>query len=257
MTLFLSNQLSHLAKSDQTFDYFMQLQGEVFREVKERCTQRIALQGQAYFIKQHRGVGWKEIFKNLLQGRLPILSAKNEWQAISRLQSLNVSVPAIVAYGCRGRNPAALTSFLVTEALVDTISLEDFCRDWAVKPPLFSVKLKLINEVARNARIMHENGINHRDFYICHFLLDLNVDSRLYLIDLHRAQIRKKIPLRWQIKDLAGLYFSVKNIGLTQRDLLRFIKAYRAKPLHDVMKNETLFWDKIKQRGEKLYQKHE
>jgi hypothetical protein len=43
------------------------------------------------------------------------------------------------------------------------------------------------------------------------------------LIDLHRAQLRKKTPRRWVVKDVAGLYFSVMDIGLTQRDLFRFV----------------------------------
>jgi hypothetical protein len=99
--------------------------------------------------------------------------------------------------------------------------------------------------------------MNHRDFYICHFLLDvthgcehLDINSlRLYLIDLHRAQIRRNTPERWIIKDLAALYFSSKDIGLTKHDLLYFVKIYTNKPLRELMKSEIKFWDKVKIRG--------
>ena len=64
------------------FDQLMSLQGETFRHQKGRLTQRIILGGKSYFIKQHTGVGWKEIIKNLSQGRWPVVSAKNEWQAL-------------------------------------------------------------------------------------------------------------------------------------------------------------------------------
>ena len=82
---------------------------------------------------------------------------------------------------------------------------------------------------------MHANGINHRDFYICHFLLDVSADVyrqspqalRLSLIDLHRVQLRKRTPSRWVVKDIGGLYFSSMRIGLTRRDLYRFMKVYR------------------------------
>jgi hypothetical protein len=103
------------------------------------------------------------------------------------------------------------------------------------------------------------NGMNHRDFYICHFLLDtatIQTAPTLYLIDLHRAQIRQHTPQRWVIKDLAGLYFSSKDIGLTSRDLLRFIRDYQQQPLRLILNKERNFWQKVKQRGDKTYREH-
>ena len=210
----------------------MQLHGEVYRELEGRRTQRVTLNEKNYFLKQHFGVGWKEIFKNLLQLRLPIVSAKNEWLAIQKLQKLNIAVPDLVGYGCRGHNPATLQSFLMTRELPPTISLEDYCKNWQTQPPTFQRKFALINEVAKIARTLHQNGMN-------------------------RAQMRKRTPARWIIKDLSGLYFSSKDVGLTQRDLYRFMKAYRSLPLRVLLNQEKTFWQKVKNRGDKLYQKHE
>lgn len=251
-----------IKKNNSRFDDIMQLRGEVFRELEGRRTQRIIFHQQNCFIKQHFGVGWKEIFKNLFQLRLPILSAKNEWRALQRLSQLNIATPEIIHYGCRGKNPAALQSFLITRELPAHISLEDFCRDWKTNSPSFLLKQELLKKVASIARTLHQNGINHRDFYICHFLLDKdlyeNHQIKLYLIDLHRAQIRKTIPPRWIIKDIAGLYFSSKDIGLTQRDYFRFIKWYRAThhSLRAILNKEKTFWLQVKNRGDKLYQEH-
>ena len=91
-----------------------------------------------------------------------------------------------------------------------------------------------------------------------HFLLNKkNVSHpQLFLIDLHRAQVRNHIPKRWVIKDLAGLYFSSKDIGLSTRDLFRFIREYRQQSLRIILANEKSFWQKVKQRGDKLYQQH-
>src|SRR5690606_41125279 len=47
------------------FDSIMQLHGEVFRDVPGRKTIRVRIGGKCYFVKQHFGVGWREIFKNL------------------------------------------------------------------------------------------------------------------------------------------------------------------------------------------------
>ncbi len=246
------------------FAQIMSLRGKIYRELEGRCTQRIALGKENYFIKQHFGVGWKEIIKNLVQLRLPVLSAKNEWLALQRLKELNIAVPDVVGYGLCGSNPSQLQSFLLTRELPQHVSLEDFCRDWNQTPPVFGLKRALIKEVARIARTLHENGINHRDFYICHFLLissylpfkNKNIEGFVYLLDLHRAQIRKCTPLRWIIKDLSGLYFSSKDIGLTSRDLLRFIKEYRQQSWRQVIIKEFAFWQKVKKRGNKIYQTH-
>lgn len=238
----------------------MLLKGERYRHQDGRLTQRIQIGKKNYFIKQHSGVGWKEIFKNLLQGRLPVISAKNEWLAIQKLQSLQVATPEIVAYGERGQNPARRESFILMEELAPTISLENFCQNWAQTKPSINLKRQLIARVAKIAAQLHQNGINHRDFYICHFLLNENDVQqnllKLYLIDLHRAQIRHVTPTRWIIKDLVGLYFSSKDIGLTQRDLYRFMKAYGKKSLRELVCREKLFWEKVKTRGEQLYRDH-
>lgn len=246
--------IEHLPRGQSAFDYFMQMQGESFRRQPGRSTQRVTIGDKHYFIKQHFGVGWKEIFKNLVQFKWPIISAKNEWQAIQRLQALSIAVPGIFAYGSKGLNPARRQSFLLMEELTNFSSLEDFCRDWKNEPPSFSLKQALILKIAHIAKTLHENGINHRDFYLCHFLLRAN--QELTLIDLHRAGLHQKLRPRWLIKDLAGLYFSSKDQGLTPRDLLRFMRAYRQKSLRDVILSEGSFWQKVKKRGEKLYHAH-
>jgi heptose I phosphotransferase len=245
------------------FDQMMALRGECFRHQEGRLTQRVLLGNKFYFLKQHRGVGWKDILKNILQLRWPVLGAYNEKQAIEKLQSLGLSVPSIAAFGQRGINPAKLQSFILMEEVAPSLSLEDVVKTWHIRPPTFSLKRKLIEEVARIARTLHQSGVNHRDFYICHFLLDTtqgldkinDKNVKLHLIDLHRAQIRRLTPQRWIIKDLAGLYFSSKHIGLTQRDFYRFMKAYTLKSLREI-RDSNHFWQKVRLRGERLYSDH-
>jgi heptose I phosphotransferase len=232
------------------FAQIMALAGETFRHQDGRRTQRLQINGKAYFIKQHKGVGWKEIIKNLFQLRFPVLSAKNEWRAIQKLAALNIAVPTVVGFGMRGMNPAKLQSFILMEELAPTISLETLSHQWKNAPPSFLEKRNLIKAVATIARTMHEHGINHRDFYLCHFLLDQASPSlKLYLIDLHRAQIRRKTPTRWIMKDLSGLYFSCAHLKLTKRDLLHFVKIYRQKPLRQLFNTEKAFWQKVQLRG--------
>ena len=237
------------------------LQGEVFRELEARRTLRTEVAGRGYFVKIHRGVGWGEILKNLLCLRVPILGAENEWRAIKRLEQLGVDTMCGVAFGQHGRNPATQHSFIVTEELVPTISLEDYCRDWPDNPPDVALKRALVQRVAEMARRMHGGGVNHRDFYICHFLLHLDpvptsASLKLSLIDLHRAQIREETPRRWRNKDLASLYFSTLSIGLTRRDVLRFLRLYFDRPLRVILREEAELLQKLASEAKRLQERY-
>jgi heptose I phosphotransferase len=179
---------------------------------------------------------------------------------------------AIVAYGEAGGNPAARKSFLITEDLTNTKQLDH----WLVKEfqefdaqSKFQIKTKLIQILATIARKLHENGVNHRDFYLCHFLARLPIKAtmtgaeiKLHLIDLHRAQIRTSTPKRWLIKDLAGLYFSSMelagmNVKFTGRDYFRFIIKYTGLTLRDALTQKPEFWQTVHHRACQLYKKQQ
>ena len=236
------------------------LEGEVFRELEARRTLRTEVAGRGYFVKIHRGVGWFEIFKNLFSLRLPVLGADNEWRAIHRLGELGVDTMHGVAFGQRGNDPASRHSFIVTEELAPTISLEDYCRNWPTAPPSTVFKWALIGRVAQMAGRMHRGGVNHRDFYICHFLLHLDPEPqadnlKLSLIDLHRAQIRDQTPRRWRDKDLASLYFSALAIGLTRRDVFRFLRGYFGMPLRAILKEEAKLLEYLVREADRLQER--
>lgn len=233
------------------------LRGRTYRELQGRRTLRTEVAGRGYFVKIHRGVGWGEILKNLLSLRMPVLGARNEWRAIHRLEQLGVSTMTAVAFGERGTDPARRTSFIITEEIAPAISLEDYCRDWRSQPPEPVFRRALIARVADMARRMHGGGVNHRDFYLCHFLLHLepapSPDAfRLSLIDLHRAQIRPGTPRRWRDKDLAGLYFSALHIGLKRRDKLRFLRSYFGRPLRETLRHERRLLVRLEREAARL-----
>lgn len=266
MQLELSKPFSQYWQNKDPFVEAEKLQGEVYRALEARKTLRFSLLGKSYFIKIHRGVGWFEIIENLLRLRKPVLGASNEYRAIKKLETLNIDTMKIAGYGIKGNNPARQQSFIITEDLVNTISLEDFCADWKAlsarkQGPDFKLKLSLINKLAHISRTLHQNGVNHRDYYICHFLLDIShgkdkLDDqhlKISLIDLHRAQLRDHTPERWCVKDIASLYFSVMDIGLTQRDFYRFMKWYNHCRLSDCFSKHLAFWQKVERQGQKLW----
>ena len=240
------------------FDRVMALKGAVYRDMPGRLTIQVELGKQSFFIKQHFGVGWAEIFKNLLMLRLPIISAATEWRAIQKLTVLGIPTTPGVAYACRGINPASMRSFVITKDLGDIVSLETLCADWQHNPPDASFKRKLILAVAHMARNFHHNGMNHRDFYLCHFCLDklrlAQGEIHLYLIDLHRVGIRRQIRPSARVKDIAGLYFSAMDAGLSKADLLHFMRIYGGS-LRQELHREKNFWQAVDMRARKLYAK--
>ena len=230
------------------------LEGEVFRNVKNRRTFRIEAGGRGFFVKIHRGVGWREIFKNLFQFKLPVTGAGNEYRALTALKKLQIPTMEIAAFGERNFNPAGKESFLITEELTDVISLEELAQKEQIPPEL---KCRLIRALALSAGEMHRAGINHRDCYICHYLLkkdsaDLHI-PQLHVIDLHRAQIRKHLPFRYQVKDVAGLFFSSLDVPLSRRDVWRFIRLYSGRKLKNELTENKKFWQTVYRTALKLY----
>lgn len=255
---FIATELADDFSETTLIDKVERLDGETFREVEGRRTFRFVLNEKAYFAKLHLGVGWQEILKNLFQLRLPVLGASNEWQAILRLQELKLETMTPVAYASEGINPARIRSCLITESLEHTISLEELVL---ANNCSIGLKRSLLQRVGTIAKTLHENGVNHRDFYLCHFLLPLgSIDagkmSHLYLIDLHRAQIRTgHAPKRWREKDLAGLLFSAADAGLTRTDLVRFLTAYCGADFRRSLSEDRSFWRGVLARAIRLYEK--
>lgn len=259
--LILRDELQLAWQGQDVFQLVQSLSGSVAREVPGRQTLRFELNGKAYYRKLHTGVGWGEIVKNIVRGRLPIVGARNEWQALNCLQSAGVPSLIPVAYGEKGINPARRLSFIVTKELAGTVQLDDFLR---LHPKLnFARKYQLIDAVAGIARAIHHLGINHRDLYLCHFMLDTmafnnkRTDALLYLVDLHRAQLRKKVPSRWLVKDLASIYFSAMDLGVTQKDIFRFLQIYFAQPFKQVLLQQRALLRAVAQRAERLYQREQ
>ena len=250
--LSLRTDFQQLWQGQDPFAAAAALQGEIFRALEQRQTLAFDVGQKRFFIKRHHGVTWKEILKNLVQLRLPVVSAKNEFRAITKLQALGIKVPVIAAYGKKGLLPANMESFLVTEDVGLHQSLEDYCRTWRTQPPAFAHKRALLEQIAGIGRTMHTAGVCHRDFYICHFLFT-SENQPLTVIDLHRALIKRKLAERWVIKDIAGLYFSALDAGLTRRDLYRFMQAYRGCALRETLVRDAQFWQAVEKRALRLY----
>lgn len=255
--IYLGDPFERIWEGKNVFDEIRRLNGVVYRNVLTRKTINFKVEGESFYLKVHQGTTIFEILKNLLQFKFPVLGAKCEYLAIKKLHSLNINTMTVAAFGEAGLNPLRKISFIITKDLNPAISLEDYCAKWKTNPPSYEEKKSIICALGKMVRDMHAGGVNHRDCYLCHFLLHLPfvVDDKpiLSVIDLHRAQIRKRVPKRWRDKDLAALYYSSLNLGLSSKDYWRFLKIYlNLEHVRLIVKSESDFLDKVIKKAEKI-----
>lgn len=259
-------ELSDRFSGAGAFDDVLALEGKVYRAKEGRRTLLFEHDGSEYFAKIHMGIGWGEIWKNLSSFRWPVIDASNEWRAVDLFERVGVETVQVVGRGARGLNPAKRQSFVIMRALEERVEVEDFLKTMAGLEGRKRLLLKraIVRKVADAAGKMHGAGVNHRDFYLCHFHImdaDWSVwrpgdDFRLPLIDLHRAQIRSRVPRRWLVKDLGALLFSAIDCGVTDRDVLAFLRVYLGGGWKRLMRDDAGFWRDVVKRAGKFYMKH-
>ena len=252
--------------SQDVFKSIFECEGLTVRNKEGRRTFRFEFEDQAYYAKVHSGIGWSEIFKNLSRFCMPIVDASSEWKAIDILNDRGIKTAEIVAYGARGVNPASRESFIVMRELSEQLELEDFLGTFGglSEEKRYLLKKQLIRSVAKIARSMHDAGINHRDFYLCHFQIQdrdwlswaLGEEIEISLLDLHRAQRRGKVPARWLAKDLGALLYSAIDGGLTFKDLILFLDEYSGKQSRGFLTHRRELCRQIFKRADAFYRKH-
>ncbi len=261
--IYIHSEYSRLFSRFRTVDDFLNIEVDLVRDFKNRKTGRFEIDGQGFYIKKHFACGLGAVLDELVHLRKPHIGAGHERVVLDKLHTLGIRTMKVVAFGQEGKSLLGQCSFLITEELTPVKSLEDICSKWSTDSPSPAFKKSLITQVARISQMLHRNGLNHRDYYLCHFLLDMagQEDSfekrppKLFLIDLHRAQQRLRVPFRWRVKDIGGLYFSAMDIGLTQRDLFRFMRTYTGKSLRQTLREDRKFWKAVQCRATKTYNK--
>jgi hypothetical protein len=165
--------------------------------------------------------------KNWLQHRARASLALLEFETASELASAGINTPKVVCYGEQWGTFFEKRSFIITERIPDGEALERKLPDCFTGEPTtknLEQQRDFIAKLAFFVKRFHETRYRHRDLYLSHiFYTD---KGSFHLIDLARAFKPILFHKRFQIKDIAQLYYSAPADYFSGVDRLRFYLAY-------------------------------
>lgn len=120
---------------------------------------------------------------------------------------------------------------IVYKEIPDSANLLEYLKRLNERPmgERISLKRKIINSLAQAIKKMHISGIYHADLNVKNVLIQNRGEApRIYLVDFDCSKIRKNLPLRVRIKNLARFNRSCEKwkASLTATDKLRFFLSY-------------------------------
>ncbi len=242
----------YFSADENGFKAVMTLSGKTIRGSRARkIVLRFCRGEQVHFAKIHIKIVWKKIIKYLLLFGIPMTRVQREVWAIKHLQNLGINTPKISAYGHKKIAYIIINEFVITEELTHHISLTEFCLNWQQQPPPFALKKQLIIKVAELLSCLHINKIKFGDFKLGHIYLDEQEmkQGNIVLSVLDLEYVRLSISKSKLAYDIGHLYESCFKIGLTKRDILRFIRSYSQNPLGEALKVEKQFWQQVKKQA--------
>ncbi len=148
----------------------------------------------------------------------------HEFEVCMRAAEAGVQTMQPLLAGSNGKD----SFFLSAEAPGKRIDdfLAHYCQ--GTRPAACRLRAQVLSELARITVRFHKAGMNHRDLYAPHIWVSLNAQGQpeITLIDLKRVQIRDRVPLRWLVKDLAQIHFSLPSHFVSSSERLQMLRYY-------------------------------
>lgn len=162
--------------------------------------------GKSYFLKSVRGSAAPEVV--------------HEARLLKILEVAGFPSAPLVALGAEPGFAAMVTVGLSNVGTVESVLTSDSCSK--------ERRIHLAKGAGELLRKLHDLGINHRDFYSGHLLLD-SKDS-IFVVDFGRAERRRKVPVRRIIKDLAAFQSSLPERLCDDELRTHFLGSYLGEP---------------------------
>jgi len=182
--------------------------------------------------------------KNWLAHRVRRSFGFMESVSASQLTAAGLNTPKTIAYGEQWEALFEKRSFVITEKIPDAESLERKLPDCFNKQPtIANLKRRrhFIAQLAGFIKKFHDTNYRHRDLYFSHIFHSDN--NKFYLIDLARAFKPLILRRRFQLKDIAQVYYSAPGRYFSNTDRLRFYLGYRSQ--RKLTSNDKVFIRKV------------
>jgi len=179
------------------------------------------------FLKRYNHPPISVQLRNWLAARSRKSCGFHESESVSGLTAAGVNTPKTIAFGEQWGVLFEKRSFIITEKIPDAEALErklPACFDGRPTAENLRLRRNFIGQLAIFIRKFHETNYRHRDLYFSHVFYSEH--GGFYLIDLARAFRPVVMSRRFQIKDIAQLYYSAPGRYFSTTDRLRFYVVY-------------------------------
>lgn len=162
----------------------------------------------------------------------------------SQLTAAGVCTPKTIAYGVQWGALFEKRSFIITEKIPEAEALErklPDCFNGRATTENLKRRRHFIAQLAGFIKKFHETNYRHRDLYFSHIFHSDN--NKFYLIDLARAFKPLILRRRFQLKDIAQVYYSAPGRYFSNTDRLRFYLGYTSQ--RKLTSNDKVFIRKV------------
>lgn len=176
-----------------------------------------------------------------------------EFETAQQLTEAGINTPKTVARGTQWGTIFEKRSFIITEKIPDAEALERKLPDYFNRPDTvenLKRRREFIAQLARFIKKFHKMNYRHRDLYLSHIFYSDN--GNFYLIDLARAFQPLIFNRRFQIKDIAQIYYSAPGKYFSSTDRLRFYINYTG--WHKLTTTDKDFIRKVIKKAKQIQQ---
>ena len=155
---------------------------------------------------------------------------RNEGKRAAKLEAIGIPTINPIALGEQRKGKFLFENYLITEAIVDTLPLDEFVErrlPALPEPQRGRIRRALAEAMGELTARLHQAGFVHIDFHPGNLLVrfDETGHPRLAMVDLDALRVRKRLTWRDARANLALLnhYFWLRS---ARSDRLRFLSAY-------------------------------
>jgi heptose I phosphotransferase len=171
------------------------------------------------YIKRYTKTPMKEKVKQAFSMKFNDFDAVHEWNALRAFHKISLDTMTPIAVAELGNGKTCNLTLGISDYIKAAELFKNFTRKDRKR------KLNLIKKIAAIAGRMHAAGFAHQDFYLVHMFVRESEDDKVYLIDLQRLIMQKKLSRRWRIKDLGQLLFAGREY-VSNADIEFFWETY-------------------------------